>query len=84
MGLAQVTGGTAHLECTLGHMLGPIQYSSEGFTAHLPYQLVWGIPKGHKTEKWHLIRQPITRMDWTGQDSMHIQYPSSRGDLFQA
>jgi len=36
-------------------MLGRIQYSSECFTAHLPYQLVWGIPKGHKTEKRHLI-----------------------------
>ena len=55
MGLAQVTRGTPHLECTLGCMLGPIQYSSECFTTHLPYQLVWGITKGHKTEKWHLI-----------------------------
>ena len=44
MGLAQVTRGTPHLECTLGRVLGPItiQYSSECFT--IPVGL--GDPKG--------------------------------------
>ena len=49
MGLAQVTRGTPHLECTLGRVLGPItiQYSSECFT--IPVGL--GDPKGSQNRK---------------------------------